>query len=159
MESRADLYWRAFQHWDEYVMTGVGAGNFWNKWGFDHDFASGSAFSINVSGLHNIFLQVMVNWGLPGLLAFIVVVWQAYRCLPIRCGSDPLALGLLGIAVSLASLLFFSHGFYDKFFSLGLGMLVASRYWIWPSGFVLPANKHKSQGLLFRSDLSHPSPS
>jgi len=157
MEARADLYWKALQHLDDYMIIGVGAGNFWNKWGFDHGFASGSAFSIDVSGLHNTFLQVTINWGLPGLLALTVVIWQAYRCLPKRSGSDPLALGVLGIAVSLVLFLNFTHNYEDKLLSLGLGMLVASRYWIWPSGLVLPVKKHRSQGLHFRKDLHHPS--
>lgn len=137
-EGRAVLYTAALEHLPEYIVTGVGAGNFWKKWGFEKGFARGSAFSYDVGGVHNSFLQVTIYWGVLGLFSFIGVIWQAYRCLPTRCGNDPLALSLLGIAVSLVLLLPFTHNFYDKMFSLGLGMLVASRYWVWLNGIVQP---------------------
>jgi hypothetical protein len=139
METRAALFVTAVEHLPEYLFTGVGAGNFINKWGFENGFGTKTPGRYtHVIVVHNSFLQVMVNWGLAGLIPFIVMIWQAYRCVPKRCGRDALALSLLGIAVSLVLLMFVASEFYYKGFSLGLGMLVASRYWIWPSGIVQP---------------------
>ena len=134
-ETRVALYRIALQSLPEYLISGVGAGNFANKWGFENGFGAGD----HVFSLHNTFLQLMVYWGLTGLLPFIAMIWQAYRCFPQRCATDVLALCLLGIAVSLFAMMFFNNEFYSKGLSLGLGMLVASRCWIWRTGMVEPA--------------------
>jgi hypothetical protein len=141
MESRAALYTAALDALPDYIMLGVGAGNFSQKWGVDHGFVSRSAFGLDVAVVHNSFLQVAIYWGLLGLLTFVHMIWQGYRCLPERCGRDALALSLLGIAVSLVLLMFVASEFYYKGFSLGLGMLVAARYWIWRSGIVQPVRR------------------
>lgn len=134
MESRAWVYSTALERLPEYIWTGVGAGNYWKKWGFEKGFAMGSKGSINVSGVHNTILQITIYYGVLGILAFLWTVWQAIRAVPAQCGRDPLALGLLGIMVSLAVWMLVSHNFYDKSFALGIGMLVGARQWIWPSG-------------------------
>jgi O-antigen ligase len=138
MESRAELYTVALQHFPDYFISGVGAGNYFNKWGIQNGFAIRSYKVGNiVVGVHNSFLQVVINWGLIGLLAFLAVIWRAYRCLPKKIyAKDDLALGILGISVALALWLLQSHNFYIKDFSLGLGILVGARYWIWPAGIV-----------------------
>ena len=139
-DSRVSLYESAIQHVDDYWLTGVGAGNYFNKWGFENGFAHCRKGSCVVYGVHNVFLQVMVNWGLVGLLAYIALVWLAYRCLP-RVYNDPLALGILGIAVSLLLLMPFMHEFFYKGFSLGLGMLVAYQRWLAPSNAAQLSNR------------------
>ena len=128
MEARASLYVEAFEHVSDYLVTGVGAGN---------------CMSIGdwSCGVHNSFLHVTINWGLIGLSVFLLVIWQAYRCLPERCGRDAIALAVLGIAVSSLLWLFVIHNIYDKVFSLALGMLIASHCWIWPNGIVQPSVK------------------
>jgi O-antigen ligase len=134
-ESRAALYRAAVDHWPEYIITGVGTGNFLSKWGLENGFALGNGIIIRYEAIrvHNSFLQVTINWGLVGLLAFLAIIWRAYRCVPKRCGSDPLTLSLLGIAVSMFLILHVSHNFNDKALSLGLGMLVAYQRWLAPS--------------------------
>jgi hypothetical protein len=122
MESRVALYVLALRYLPEYVLTGVGVGNSpnvlgeWSTW------------------VHNSFLQVTIHLGILGLLAFITVIWLAYKCVPKESGKDGLALALIGVALSLFLLLFFTHNYNEKHFSLGLGMLVAARCWIWPTG-------------------------
>jgi len=69
------------------------------------------------------------------------MIWLAYRCLPRTCGKDVLALGMLGIAVSLLLLTPFHSEFYYKGFSLGLGMLVAYQRWLAPSNAAPPASR------------------
>jgi hypothetical protein len=133
MESRVALYVLALRHLPEYVLTGVGAGNSmqalgeWSTW------------------VHNSFLHVTIQLGLLGLFAFIIVIWRAYKCLPTGCGRDGLALALVGVALSLFLLLFFTHNYNEKHFSLGLGMLVASRCWIWPDGTIQLENSFSEQ--------------
>jgi hypothetical protein len=141
MESRAGLYTTALDALPEYFIGGVGHGNFLTKWGFENGFADGRPGSYDVGEVHNCFLQILINWGLVGLIAFVVVIWQAYRYLPYPCGVDPLALGVFGIAVSLLLLTPFTHGFYFKGFSLGLGILVGARAWVWPGGIVEPVKQ------------------
>jgi len=134
MESRAWVYTTALERFPEYAITGIGAGNFWKKWGFEKGFATGTRGSVDVTGAHNTILQIMIYWGALGLVAFLRIVLRVYRCIPSQSGQDELSLGLLGIIVTLGAWLLQSHNFYDKSFALGLGMLIGSRQWIWPSG-------------------------
>ncbi len=137
VESRERIYTAAVEHFPEYVMLGVGAGNFWQDWGRRSRFSHRHG----VGGAHNCFFQAMIYWGLPGLLTLVALIWQVSRCLPRRCGTDPLALCLLGVAVSLLLLMFVSHRLYAKEFAIGIGLLVGSRYWVWPTGVVSPASQ------------------
>src|SRR6266705_7133219 len=83
-DARLSFYENAIRHVDDYWFSGVGEGNYYQKWGFENGFAhlnSGDGSYI-VYGVHNAFVQVMMIWGLIGLLAFVAVFWTAYRCLP-----------------------------------------------------------------------------
>jgi hypothetical protein len=133
LEGRARINTAVMDHLPEYVFTGIGAGNFWKQWGYESGFVTGYG---SVVGAHNCFFQVTIYWGLPGLLALLLAVYQTIRYSLRRSGRDVLALSVTGIAVSLLLLLLVIHNIYTKEFSLGLGLLVASRYWIWPKGTV-----------------------
>lgn len=135
MEARARLYTNALNRLPEYIVAGVGAGNYFERWGFEKGFSSNKGGS-HVIGAHNSFLQITIFWGSLGLFMFLLVLWCAYRAIPFRCGRDELALALVGLTVSLGILLFQSHNFYDKPFALGVGLLVGARYWIWSAGIV-----------------------
>jgi O-Antigen ligase len=138
-EARGRIYTAAVEHFPEYAMTGVGAGNFWGGWGRHSNFA----YHHGVLGAHNVFIQVTIYWGLVGLLALIAVVWQAYRCLPQHCGSDALSLQLLGVSVAVLIWALSMHNLYAKDFSLVLGLLVGARRQIWPKGIVHPATRKR----------------
>jgi O-antigen ligase len=129
-ETRVSFYISAWEAVEDYLFLGVGAGNYFTKWGFDHGFGHGTGSHYQVYVVHNIFLQVLINWGLISFLAFLAMIWSAYRCLPRPCGKDVLALGMLGIVVSLLLLTPFHSEFYYKGFSFGLGMLVAYQRWL-----------------------------
>lgn len=140
MESRAQIYTAAVTHLPEYILTGVGVGNFWGPWGMHSQFAGRDV----VTGAHNGFVQVTIYWGLAGLAALLAVVWQAYRCLPRRYGADELSLCLLGITTVNFFAAWVAHDLTAKIFALGLGTLVGARCWIWPQGVVQSvARKHK----------------
>lgn len=119
IDARAILYVEAFDHLGDYLMTGVGAGNCLSlgEWS---------------CGVHNSFLHVTINWGLIGLATFSLIIWRAFHSLPKQSKSDTLALCVTGIAASSFFWLFFVHNFYDKAFSMALGILIAYRAWIWP---------------------------
>jgi hypothetical protein len=139
-EARVRLYIAAMENLPDYVMTGVGAGNFWGAWGRQTNFHVGTQ---SVSGAHNVFLQVIIYWGLPALLTLIAVVWQAYRCFPRRCGADVLSLQLLGVSVAALIMSFSMHSLYAKDFSLVLGLLVGARCWVWPRGGLQTATRKR----------------
>ncbi len=141
MEARAWIYTTALDRLPEYVVAGVGAGNFWNKWGSEKGFASRSTG--HVIGSHSGLLQITIFWGVLGLVMFLWVVWQVYRCIPLHCGRDELSLALLGILVSLGALLLQTHVFQSKTFAFGVGMLVGARHWIWSTGIVSAVEGNK----------------
>ncbi len=136
MESRAQLYATAFDRLPEYIVTGVGAGNFFGKWGLEKGFARSHQGVTIAHGVHNTFLAITIYWGILGVLMFLWIMWHVYRSIPSRCGYDELSLALLGISVAIGLFLFQTHGFYDKPFAFSIGMVVGARQWIWPTGIV-----------------------
>jgi hypothetical protein len=140
-EARARLLMAAVDNLPEYIMTGVGAGNFSQSWGWATEFADRKDGRPRLNGAHNSLAQVTIYWGLVGLLPLIAIIYQAYRCLPRRCGTDPQSLCLLGIATSLLLLMMVTHVIAAKDFSLGLGLLVGAHYWIWPDGTARSATR------------------
>ena len=86
-------------------------------------------FGTGILGAHNCFFQITIYWGIPGLLSFLAVVWQAYRCMPRVRPNDALTLALMAIAFSTFLFLFVMHNMYSKSFSLGLGLLIGARCW------------------------------
>jgi hypothetical protein len=127
-DPRETVYAAAIEQLPKYIMIGVGAGNFWELWGF----LNGFRYKSGTIGSHNSFFQVTIYWGLPGLLGVLAVIWQAYRCLPGQFRGDGLALCILGISVSLLMVLMVRHVLFAKEFTLGLGLLVGAHVWIWP---------------------------
>jgi O-Antigen ligase len=142
-EARMRLYKAAIDNLPDYVLTGVGAGNFKGPWGQRTDFYKEK--NRTVYGAHNAFIQVTINWGLAGLLVLILVVYLAYCCLPRGGGKDVLVLCLYGIAVALLLRLIVTHGLADKEYSLGLGLLVGGYLWIWSKGIVPPRRRGQRQ--------------
>jgi hypothetical protein len=123
-DERTDIYKKIIEHLPEFVLTGVGVSHFYGDWGMDAGF--------RLVGTHNIYAQVTVYWGLPGLLALLALVWRAYQCLPRRSSAEPLSLCLLGIGVSVMVYTLFTHNLEDKPFSIALGLLAGANHWIWP---------------------------
>ena len=144
MEARAHVYTMALNRLPEYIVAGVGAGNFYGGWGLEKGFVVGVAGGL--IGAHNAFLQIAIFWGMLGLLMYLWFIWLVYRSIPLRCGRDEVSLALLGVIVSLGLLMLESHTFYDKWFAFGIGMVVGARQWIWPRGVVSAVEVN--QGLL-----------
>jgi hypothetical protein len=138
-EARATIYTAAIDHFSEYVLVGVGAGNFYGNWGMSSEFwLPGHAVVVPA---HNAFAQVTIYWGVVGFLALLMVVWQAYRCIPKPCGMDSLSLCLMAIALASFLAFFAASDLYGKHLSVLLGMLVGAGHWIWPDGIVPSGTK------------------
>jgi hypothetical protein len=127
---RRQVFTATVSNMPKYIILGVGAGEFWESWGEKNGFVNSYK---GVIGAHSVPTQLAIYWGFPALICLVGIVFQAYRCLPGRYGDDWLALGVLGIAVALSIYTLFSHSFYDKYYSLGLGLLVGGYRWIWRS--------------------------
>lgn len=136
MESRARLYDKALNRFPEYIVAGVGVGNFHQDWGY-RKWETKEVRGVTIPiAAHNTPLAIMIYWGVIGLSAFMMFIWCVYRSIPLGCGRDELSLALLGIIITLGLHLLQVHTFYEKEFSFGIGLLVGARQWIWPAGVV-----------------------
>ncbi len=136
MEGRARIYSAAIDHFPEYVVEGVGAGNFWGGWGKSNGFGDW--------GAHNSLIQVTIYWGTPALLALLLVLWRSFRCLPRTHRDDAIVLALYGISMSLLMRMLTSHNLYAKEFALGFGLLATLRQSL-PSQVALPVVDLRNQ--------------
>jgi hypothetical protein len=132
-DPRVTLINAALDHLPEYWLVGVGAGNFWGRWGQRSGFALDGGRR-GVKGAHNAFVQLTIYWGVPSLLLLISIIYYAYKCLPKQCGSNPFSLAIVGYTVTSFVLLCVSHNLYSKSYSFALGILIGTRCWLWPAG-------------------------
>lgn len=129
VEGRVYIYSNLIEYLPEYSLFGVGISDFHGKWGMNTKFRFQG--SETVTGAHNYYAQVMIYWGIGGLVALIFVLRQTYRVFPRKSANDPLYLCLLSIAISVLIESLFTHVLPGKEFSIGLGLTVGSAYWIW----------------------------
>lgn len=146
MESRAQVYTTALNRLPEYIVTGVGAGNFFQKWGYQKWHTKQIGGVTTPIAAHNSLLAITIYWGVISLAIFLWFIWCLYRSIPLGCGRDELSLALLGIMTSLGLYMMQIHNFYDKEFAIGIGMVVGARQWIWPTGIV-PAGEGNRSGI------------
>ena len=151
MEGRAAVYTAFFHHLPEFVLSGIGRGNFWGEWGKQSLYGNDRG---QISGAHNAYFQMTIYWGLPALFALIAVLCQAYRSLPGRYGDDGLAIAVLSITVCLFVWSLTVHNLYAKEFSIGIGLLAGSQRWIW-SRPNLPIGRRRSTPALIPTASSN----
>jgi hypothetical protein len=130
--ARHETYSAALEHLPEYLITGVGAGNFWGPWGMQSKYGGYVRGQPRVGGSHNGLIQVTLYWGLVGLMSVIAIIYQAYHSLPSRSIDDPLVLCLYGLSITLLLYLQVHNVIAAKQFAVGLGLLVGARCWVWP---------------------------
>jgi O-antigen ligase len=128
-EARTQVYSMVIDQVPEYILTGVGVGNFWQSWGRKHGFGRGHG----VLGSHNGFAQTTIYWGIGGLLGLLAVIGQVWRYFPRPCSTNSLNLWVFGMSPAVLSLMIITHNLYGKEFSLALGFMVGAGLWIWPS--------------------------
>ncbi len=129
-ESRGKAYVASVVHFPEYALVGIGETDFWSKWGRSSGFYNFE--TRGVTGPHNIFLQVLLFWGLPGILSLLLIIWKAYKYYPKIPKSEPLRLLLMGICVSVILECLVVQVMSGKEFSIALGLIIGSSIWIWP---------------------------
>lgn len=127
-DSRMRIYSSLVNHMDDYVLTGVGAGEYWNRWAIRSGITNRYTTDV-ASAAHNAFFQVWIFWGLPALLAFLYLIHTFYRAVDsdIRGSRRKSSVFLFVLMIPVIFLVY--HSFYHKTFSIGLGLLLASRWW------------------------------
>ena len=130
--ARTRVYAAALHYIPEHIWLGVGSGNFWGEWGLQSQFASLRAQDYSVSGSHNSLAQITLLYGLPGLVLFLLVIWRLYRHIPDRSSRWPFErLLIVGLGVSALVHLQVTHGYYNKSFSVVIGLIVGFGTWVW----------------------------
>ena len=127
-DSRTRVYGAVLRNFDDYVLTGVGSGHYWDGWAV----ASGitDRFSPQVAAAaHNAFFQVWIYWGLPALILFFLLIREYARAVDTRIEGDRRKSCIFVFALMIPMIFLFYHSFYHKSFSIGLGMLLGTRMW------------------------------
>ncbi len=127
-DGRTRVFAAALEELPNYILIGVGKKDFYGNWGRRTSFAKSSG---GISAAHNCFIQVALFWGLPGLIALVFIVWQSYKYFPKASNLDPLYLCVLGISISTLLEALVIHTLESKGFSIALGLIIGSSYWVW----------------------------
>jgi len=131
-QSRTGIWGFVLQAWREHPLTGVGAGNFMLAY-LEHsrDFPGGFL----APHAHNVYLQVLTEFGIIGLVVFILLIvklfyriWMVWRHTPI---NSPLRMERAVFMASLLTLI--AHGIGDDIsFSpviIGGAVLITAMAW------------------------------
>lgn len=116
---------------------GVGEGNYWSDWGKSSDFARYSARGVSVSGTHNLFFQIIINWGIISISIFIIFLYTIYSFRPKR--NDNSTESYLFILIFVASLLYMAqiHNLQTKdfmiLFSIGIIQEMNKKFMLIPA--------------------------
>jgi len=117
LEGRREVWSRAIYMIQDFPYTGIGLGTFSRVAPVMYPSLLLGP-DANVPHAHNLFLQVAVDLGLPGLLAYIalligtlVMAWRAYLAFH-RIGKDRLAGAALGLLGGLVAMII--HGIMDS---------------------------------------------
>ena len=132
LASRLDIWSSALRGVDDHFFTGVGLGVFNQVIPARYPYHV-VGLSFPVSQAHNLFLDIALSIGFPGLVGFALVlagsVILAVKWIGDRSSAAPIALGLLG---SLAVYLVF--GITD---SISLSVPTSFIVWLWSSSLVV----------------------
>ncbi len=110
VETRLEIWSRALSIISDYPLTGIGMGSFQNT--MDALYPLDILAKGRISHAHNLFLQISVDLGIPGLLAFlaifsviVILAWRIYRYGMRNQESDTAAMGAGLLASQLVLLL------------------------------------------------------
>ena len=118
VEGRTQIFMTAVDSIAEYWVLGVGAGQFWQEWGWVHGFGT--------LGPHNGFLASWIYFGLPGLVLLCLICWVAAAVCLRQSDTSWEATALLGLLVLALVWLTLTHNLYFKAFSVILGLIMAA---------------------------------
>jgi O-antigen ligase len=121
-EARAMVYSTAVRYLPEYFTLGVGERNFWEWWAIEHGLeAMGETI-----GAHNGPLQILLYWGLPGLLCWLALMFVAWRTLAAASRNDLRRVALTAFCLSVFMSSLASHDLSDKEYSMALGLIAGA---------------------------------
>lgn len=114
-DGRLDIWDRALFMIRDFPVTGVGMGNFGEIVGEFYPLA-GTGEALSISHAHNLFLQIAVDLGLPGLIAWLAIfstvifaAWKIYQTPDLTGFLQAYGAGLICSQVAL-----FTHGLLDS---------------------------------------------
>lgn len=114
-EGRLELWSRALEAIADYPFTGIGMGTFDRVVPLRYPYVLLAGAELAIPHAHNLFLQVAVDLGLPGLVAFVallgIVLTTAVRSARAWAREQDLALQAVGLAAGLVAVLV--HGLLD----------------------------------------------
>jgi hypothetical protein len=139
-EGRMQVYSAALEALPECFLSGVGSGNFWTDWGRASAFAS----RMGVGGAHNVYLQIVLYWGVSALMPLLAMVALTYRALPEEVAGDRLVTAVRALGVASFLLTMVMHTLYSKEISVALGVIAGANHWIWPNGRAVGAGARTS---------------
>lgn len=112
---RLELWSRAIDAIADYPLTGIGMGTFDRVIPLRYPYVVLAGAELAIPHAHNLFLQVAVDLGLPGLIAFVallgIVLTSALRAARNWAAERDLALQAVGLAAGLVAVLV--HGLLD----------------------------------------------
>jgi hypothetical protein len=118
-ESRAGLYATIVTEWHDYAANGIGAQNYWEWWATAHGLHDGDG----PTGTHNVFLQFVVFWGLPGLMTVLLVVFLAWRSLAFATRDRVRWVSFKGFSLVVLLWAMAHHDASSKVFSITFGAI------------------------------------
>ncbi len=127
-DSRTKVFSAIISNIDQYALTGVGSGNYWHGWAVSAGITNRFTTDIAMAA-HNAFFQLWMYWGLPALLAFLALIWTYSKAVQSNVRDDRIKTSLFIFVLMIPMIFLFYHSFYHKSFSIGLGMLIAARFW------------------------------
>ena len=127
-DSRAKLYQAILGNIDQYLFTGVGSGYYWKSWAVKAGITNINDVYVPMAP-HNAFFQVWIYWGLPGFLSFLFMMYTFSKALNKRIYKDRQKASIYIFMVIIPVVFLFYSSFYHKAFAVGVGLLLASRYW------------------------------
>jgi O-antigen ligase len=127
-DSRSKVYIAVLQNIDQYVLTGIGSGNYWQGWAVKAGITNRYTTDVAMAA-HNAFFQVWIYWGLPALLGFLYLLKLYSKALVKDVKGDRRKTCLYIFAMIIPLIFIFYHSFYHKSFSIGIGMLLGARFW------------------------------
>lgn len=127
-DSRTKVYIAVLSNIDQYFLTGVGSGNYWHGWAVNAGITNRFTTDIAMAA-HNAFFQVWIYWGIPALLAFLYLMSVFGKAVDKNVAGNR-RLTCIYIFIMIIPMIFlFYHSFYHKSFSIGLGILLSTRFW------------------------------
>jgi O-antigen ligase len=128
VDSRAKMYTTMLDILSQYILTGVGCGYYWKQWAVDNGLTNIMDIYEPLAP-HNAFFQVWIYWGLPAFLTFIYMMYVFSRALDKNIVGDRQKASLYIFILMIPIVFLFYPRFYHKAFSVGVGIMLAARYW------------------------------